>query len=89
MVEIQSPCAGAPQYSLKCRDPHFLFAYADKVYTALTDAQASQLVKLYGRDQAKLTVLSINNAHNDEHYGNIVTYLRIKGLVPPSSEPRK
>jgi hypothetical protein len=35
---------------------------------------------------AKLTVLSLNTAHADEHYGNIVTYLRIKGIVPPTSE---
>jgi uncharacterized damage-inducible protein DinB len=34
-------------------------------------------------------VLAFNTAHNNEHYGNIVTYLRMKGLVPPSSEPRK
>jgi uncharacterized damage-inducible protein DinB len=65
------------------------FAYADKVYDAMTDAQGVQIVQFYGRPQAKLTVLAFNNAHNDEHYGNIVTYLRIKGLVPPSSEPRK
>jgi hypothetical protein len=31
-------------------------------------------------------VLSFNSAHNDEHYGNIVTYMRLKNLVPPSSE---
>jgi hypothetical protein len=31
-------------------------------------------------------VLSFNNAHTDEHYGNIVTYLRMKGLVPPTSQ---
>lgn len=29
-----------------------------------------------------------NLAHNNEHYGNIVTYTRIKSIVPPSSEPR-
>jgi len=35
---------------------------------------------------AKLTVLSLNTAHTDEHYGNMVTYMRLKGLVPPTSE---
>jgi hypothetical protein len=29
-----------------------------------------------------------NNSHNNEHYGNLVTYMRVKGIVPPSSEPR-
>jgi uncharacterized damage-inducible protein DinB len=40
-------------------------------------------------DQAKVTVLAFNAAHDNEHYGNIVTCLRMKGIVPPSSEPRK
>jgi hypothetical protein len=31
-------------------------------------------------------MLSVNTAHTDEHYGNMVTYLRLKGIVPPSSE---
>lgn len=64
-------------------------AYCDKVYDGMTDAEASQIVKLFGRDSAKLTVLTVNTAHADEHYGNMVTYLRLKGLVPPSSAPRK
>ena len=64
-------------------------AYCNKVYSAMTDAQASQIVKMFGRDAAKLTVLSVNTAHADEHYGNMVTYLRLKGVVPPSSEPKK
>ena len=33
-------------------------------------------------------ILNINNGHDNEHYGNLVTYMRIKGLVPPSSEGR-
>jgi len=65
------------------------FAYCDPAYDGLTDAQAAVLVKFFGGDQAKVTVLAFNTAHNNEHYGNIVTYLRMKGLVPPSSEPRK
>jgi uncharacterized damage-inducible protein DinB len=65
------------------------FAYCDKVYDGMTDAHAAEIIKFFGREQAKLTVLSFNNAHNDEHYGNMVTYMRMKGLVPPSSEARK
>src|SRR3954451_10976516 len=62
------------------------FAYCDKAYNGLTDAQAASSVKFFGRDMAKLTVLNFNTAHTDEHYGNMVTYLRMKGLVPPSSK---
>lgn len=62
------------------------FAYCDRAYDGMTDAHAADLVKFFGHDMAKLTVLSINNAHTDEHYGNIVTYMRMKGMVPPSSQ---
>jgi uncharacterized damage-inducible protein DinB len=60
--------------------------YCTKAYTGMTDAQGSQMVKLMGFNLARLTVLSVNTAHTDEHYGNMVTYLRLKGIVPPSSE---
>jgi uncharacterized damage-inducible protein DinB len=63
-------------------------AYCNKAFAGMTDAQGSQTVKLMNYDTAKLTVLSVNTAHIDEHYGNMVTYLRIKGIVPPSSEKR-
>jgi hypothetical protein len=39
--------------------------------------------------QAKLQRLMGNLTHDWEHYGNLVTYLRLKGLIPPSSEPRR
>jgi len=61
-------------------------AYCDKAYDGMTDARAAEVVKIFGRDGARLTTLTINTAHTDEHYGNIVTYMRLKGLVPPSSE---
>jgi uncharacterized damage-inducible protein DinB len=63
-------------------------AYCNKVYAGMTDAQGSQTVKMMNYDLARLTVLSVNTAHTDEHYGNMVTYLRLKGIVPPSSEKR-
>ena len=62
------------------------FSYCDKAYDGMTDAHAAELVKMFGRDAPKLTVLSVNSAHTDEHYGNMVTYMRMKNLVPPSSE---
>ncbi len=65
------------------------FSYCDKAYNGMTDAHAAEIVTFFGRDQAKLTVLAFNSAHNAEHYGNIVTYMRMKGLVPPSSENRR
>src|ERR1700758_5486240 len=62
------------------------FAYCDKVYDSMTDAAATQSVKFFGNDVPKYALLSINISHNMEHYGNLVTYMRIKGIVPPTSE---
>jgi len=63
------------------------YAYCDKTYNAMNDVSGRELVKFQGRDVPKLVILNLNTAHLDEHYGNIVTYMRLKGLVPPSSEP--
>ena len=63
-------------------------AYCEKAYAGMTDTQGSQTVKMMNYNVAKLSVLSVNTAHTDEHYGNMVTYLRLKGIVPPSSEKR-
>jgi uncharacterized damage-inducible protein DinB len=62
--------------------------FCQKSYGAMTDAEGAQMVKFMNFTVAKMTVLSLNTAHADEHYGNMVTYLRLKGIVPPSSEPR-
>jgi uncharacterized damage-inducible protein DinB len=64
------------------------FAYCDKVYDGMTDASAAEMIKFFGRDAPKLGVLAFNNMHDMEHYGNIVTYMRLKNMVPPSSAPR-
>ena len=62
-------------------------AYCDKAYDGATDASGAQTVKLFGMDMPKFGVLNINNAHDMEHYGNLVTYMRLKNIVPPTSEP--
>jgi uncharacterized damage-inducible protein DinB len=62
------------------------FAYCDKAYDSMTDASAVQTIKLFGNDAPRMSALIVNNMHNMEHYGNLVTYMRMKGIVPPSSE---
>jgi len=52
----------------------------------MTDASFSQMVKFFGMDMPKLGVLSGNNIHDMEHYGNLVTHMRLKNIVPPTSE---
>ena len=51
-----------------------------------TDQAAMQSGNLFGRETTRLGMLVLNVSHDFEHYGNMVTYLRIKGMVPPSSQ---
>lgn len=63
------------------------FAYCDRAHAGMTDAAgAAMLAKTFLGPMAKLSFLEFNTHHDFEHYGNIVTYMRLKGLVPPSSE---
>lgn len=62
------------------------FAYCDRAYGGMTDALAVQKIPFFGADTPKLSVLSVNAVHTIEHYGNLVTYMRMKDLVPPTSD---
>ena len=61
--------------------------YCDAAYTSLTDRTAAESIAMpFGMGNAARASALINNAvHLQEHYGNLVTYFRIKGMVPPSS----
>ena len=59
--------------------------YCAKAY-AMNDAQSAGMIKLFGQDRSKMHTLVMNASHISEHYGNIVTYMRMKGMVPPSSQ---
>jgi len=61
------------------------FAYCDTAYDALTDASGASLAP-GGQGKTRFGMLNWNLWHTWEHYGNVVVYLRIKGLVPPSSQ---
>ena len=61
-------------------------AYCDAVYKVQTDAALSEMITMGQSQQPKGQVLVQNISHSNEHYGNLVTYMRIKGFVPPSTE---
>lgn len=63
------------------------FAYCDRAYDGLTETAARETVKIMHGDMTKIDALTANTMHGVEHYGNLVVYLRIKNIVPPSSEP--
>lgn len=60
-------------------------AYCAKAY-AMSDAASRGEIMVFGQKQSKLYALMMNATHDGEHYGNLITYLRINGLVPPSSK---
>ena len=64
------------------------FDYCDPVYESMTDAAGAAKVKWARWDMSKLGLLNWNISHDNEMYGIIGAFLRIKGIVPPSSEGR-
>lgn len=61
-------------------------AYCDAVYASLTETSAAEMVKMGNNMGPRVQPLFANASHNVEHYGNLVTYFRIKGMVPPSTK---
>jgi uncharacterized damage-inducible protein DinB len=61
------------------------FQYCDRAYTELSSEQLAEQLDLFGMSGSKLWVLIFNTSHTWEHYGNLVTYLRMNDIVPPSS----
>jgi uncharacterized damage-inducible protein DinB len=66
-------------------------AYCDRVYAATTDANFVQPVQIANvggtgsTNTVRGAMLMYNITHNNEHYGNLVVYMRLKGHVPPST----
>ncbi|HEY7058382.1 MAG TPA: DinB family protein [Vicinamibacterales bacterium] len=62
-------------------------AYCDPVYAALTDQSLAAMISRPGgtRQFSRASQVVGNIAHTNEHYGNLVTYFRLNGMVPPST----
>jgi uncharacterized damage-inducible protein DinB len=67
------------------------FAYCDDAFAGLTEANALEMISVgvapNQRQIGRANQLTQLVVHGNEHYGNLVTYMRIKGVVPPSSTP--
>jgi hypothetical protein len=61
-------------------------ARCDKAFGVLTPATMNEPSDLRP-GMSKIGALIYNTSHTNEHYGNLVTYMRLQGLVPPSSQP--
>ena len=62
------------------------FATCDSAYDSVTAANQSQIAGTGLLKRSRLAVLFLNNEHDNETYGTMSVYLRLKGIVPPSSE---
>ncbi len=64
------------------------FAMCDKAFDSLTDAKAGEMIAMGQRQRSRLGALAGTVSHSNEEYGYMAVYLRLKGIVPPSSEGR-
>jgi len=62
------------------------FKTCDSVYAGLTDANGNDSVQSFRGNTTRLAALAGNIAHDNEVYGSMAVYLRLKGIVPPSTE---
>jgi uncharacterized damage-inducible protein DinB len=62
--------------------------YCDSAYDGLTDASATEQIKMFGGTRSRLSALYFNIIHDNEMYGQIVVYYRAKGMVPPTTSDR-
>ena len=62
-------------------------AYCQSVIGAMNDRKGTETVPFYFGPTPRLSVLYFSVTHSYEHYGNLVTYMRLNKIVPPSSEP--
>jgi uncharacterized damage-inducible protein DinB len=64
------------------------FTECDATYNAITDANASEMVSAGRGQRSRVGVLAGITTHDNECYGSMAVYLRLKGIVPPSTAAR-
>lgn len=62
------------------------FARCDKAFDAVNETNMAE--RNGNTNRSKFGAVFYDTQHINEHYGNIVTYMRLQGMVPPSSAPR-
>jgi len=62
------------------------FSECDKSYAALTDANVAEMFEIGPAKRSRLGLMWGNVSHDNEQYATLALYMRLKGLVPPSSE---
>jgi hypothetical protein len=62
------------------------YAECDKAYAGLTDANLTEMLEVGKAKRSRVGLLWGNVSHDNEQYATLALYMRLKGLVPPSSE---
>jgi uncharacterized damage-inducible protein DinB len=65
------------------------FAGCEAMYSKMTPSSALESVDFEGMKLTRVAAMDYESIHTSEHYGNLVTYMRMNKIVPPSSEPQK
>ena len=66
------------------------FAYAQGVLRTMTASNALELVNgPYGGPSTRLGIATLAVWHASDHYGQLVVYLRMNGIIPPASRPAR
>lgn len=60
-------------------------AYCDAVVAGMTDERAQETADFMGKERPVLAILMFRGHHSLLHYGNVITYMRLRGKVPPST----
>lgn len=63
------------------------FKYCEPALLAMNGPRGRDIVKFQSRSFPALVVMDFRNYHGFLHYGNVITYMRLRGKVPPSTEP--
>lgn len=84
-VSIEEAASGKAEIQANLAES---FAYCDSAFSAVDDVTgaAAATIEAMGMTSTRLGVLALNTAHDFEHYGNIVTYMRMNDMVPPSTQ---
>jgi uncharacterized damage-inducible protein DinB len=64
------------------------FAYLHEAVGSITEKNQLDVVDLFGMKLARASVGTFSTAHPFDHYGQMVEYLRMNGIVPPASRPQ-
>jgi len=66
------------------------FTYLHKAFASINEKNQTELIKSPDSEKPlpKLEVADLVLWHNWQHYGQLVEYLRMNGIIPPASRPR-